>query len=123
MLVKECFHSAFYHAHMRRIRKYEENKKVLGVTKKYTDMVNPSDKNFFTQLKFYKHITNYNAYKLRYHTTKTMQPGAKYYVYPTDILKVIESYIKLHITITENGIIEYKLKKKIQVTVACTQIK
>ena len=51
--------------------------------------------------KFFKHITNYNNYKLRYNTTKTMPQGAKYYVYPAAVLKVIKKYIKLHVTITE----------------------
>ena len=73
--------------------------------------------------KFYKHITNYNAYKLHYNTTKTMSQEAKYYVYLASILKVIKSYIKLHITITEKGIIKYKLKIRIQAKVACNQIK
>ena len=63
--------------------------------------------------KIFKHITNYNNYKLRYNTTKTMPQGAKYYVYPAAILKVIKSYIQLHITITETGIIKYKLKIRI----------
>ena len=73
--------------------------------------------------KFYKHITNYNTYKLRYNTTKTMPQGVKYYVYPAAILKVIKSYIKLHITITEKGIIKYELKIRMQAKVAYNQIK
>ena len=58
---------------------------------------------FYIQLKnFYKHITNYNNYKLRYNTTKRMPQGAKYYVYSAAVLEVIRKiYIKLHITITE----------------------
>ena len=73
--------------------------------------------------KFYKHITNYNNYKLRYNTTKTKPQGAKYYVYPAAVLKVIKNYIKLHITMTEKGIIKYKLKIQIQAKVACKKIK
>ena len=52
--------------------------------------------------KFCKHSTNYNNYKLRYNTTKTMPQGAKYYVYPAAVLEVIKKiYTKLHITIKE----------------------
>ena len=37
-----------------------------------------------------------------------MPQGAKYYVYPAAILTVIRSYMKLHITITEKGIIRIR---------------
>ena len=41
-----------------------------------------------------------------------MPQGTKYYVYPAAILKVIKSYIKLHITITEKGIIKIQTENK-----------
>ena len=48
-----------------------------------------------------------------------MPQGAKYYVYPAAVLKVIKKYIKLHTTITEKRIIEYKMIIRIQAKVAC----
>ena len=50
-----------------------------------------------------------------------MPQRAKYYVYPEAILKVIKSYIKLHITITEKGILNNKPKMMMQAKVACNQ--
>ena len=49
-----------------------------------------------------------------------MPQGAKYNVYPGAILKVIKSYIKLHITIIEKGI---KIQTETEDTskVACNQ--
>ena len=78
---------------------------------------------FYTQFKkFYRHVTNYDTYKLPYNTTKTMLQGARYRVYPAAFLTVIKSFIKLHLTITEKGIIEYKSKMKIQAKEACNQM-
>ena len=74
--------------------------------------------------KFYKHITNYNNYKLRYNTTKTMPQGAKYYVYPAAVLEVIKKNIrKTTYNYYRKGIVKYKLKMRIQAKVACNQIK
>ena len=63
-----------------------------------------------------------NTYSLRYSTTKTMPWGVKYYFYPAAILKVIKSYITLHITTAEKGIIRHKPKMTIQTKLACNQI-
>ena len=39
--------------------------------------------------KFYKHITNYNTYKLRYNATEMVPQRAKYHAYPVGTLGMI----------------------------------